>query len=110
VTRKSLITLAARYRTSWVLALRQAQQAEIIDGRTRRAWSNPRPTRAEFMEALGWAPQPDLTTARVPPSYAQAVVEAWRSHSVTRSRAVELMHGQIADVDLPEDDDQELAP
>ena len=29
---------------------------------------------------------------------------------LTPRRAVELMHGQIADVDLPEDDDQELAP
>jgi hypothetical protein len=30
------------------------------------------------MEALGWAPQPDLASIRVPPSYAQAVIEAWR--------------------------------
>ncbi|WP_326551532.1 helix-turn-helix domain-containing protein [Micromonospora sp. NBC_01813] len=110
VTRETLIDLAARYRTSWLLALRQAEQANIIDIGTRRAWSNPRPSHAEFMEALGWTPQPDLTTVRVPPSYAHAVIEAWRSHRITRARAVELMHGQITDADLPEDDDQEIAP
>lgn len=110
VTRDQLIGYAARYRTSWVLALRQAEQAEVIDVGTRRALSFPRPTRAEFMEALGWAPQPDLAAVRVPPSYAHAVIEAWRANKITRARAVELMYGQIDDADLPEEDDLEIAP
>ena len=109
-TRDQLIALAARYRTSWVLTLRQAEQAEVVDAATRRAWSDPRPTRAEFMEALGWAPQPDLAGVRVPPSYARAVMEAWRANQITRARAIELMHGQITDEDLPQEDDLEMAP
>lgn len=110
VTRNQLIGYAARYRTSWVLTLRQAEQAELIDAATRRAWSVPRPTRAEFMEALGWVPQPDLAAVRVPPSYAHAVIKAWRANRITRARAVELMYGQIDDADLPDEDDLETAP
>ncbi|MEH1017879.1 XRE family transcriptional regulator [Micromonospora sp. CPCC 206060] len=109
-SRDRLIAYAARYRTSWVLALRQAEQAEVIDAATRRAWSFPRPTRAEFMEALGWAPQPDLASVRVSPGYAHAVIEAWRASRITRARVIELMYGQITDADLPEEDDLETAP
>ncbi|MER7441277.1 helix-turn-helix domain-containing protein [Micromonospora avicenniae] len=109
-SRDQIVAYAARYRTSWLLALRQAEQAGVIDAATRKAWSQARPTHAEFMEALGWVPQPDLGSVRVPPSYAHAVMEAWRTNRITRTRAIELMHGQIADADLPEDDDLEIAP
>ncbi|WBB72463.1 XRE family transcriptional regulator [Micromonospora sp. WMMD1128] len=109
-SREWLISYAARYRTSWVLALRQAERAGVIDAPTRQAWSFPRPTRAEFMEALGWAPQPDLASVRVPPGYAQAVIEAWRASRITRARAIELMYGELTDADLPEEDDLETAP
>ncbi|MFD4198742.1 ImmA/IrrE family metallo-endopeptidase [Amycolatopsis thermoflava] len=44
------------------------------------------------VEALGWAPQPDLTSVTVPPSFAHAVMEAWRSDQITSDRAVELLH------------------
>src|ERR1700722_3781455 len=53
-------------------------------------------------EAVRWAPQPDLESIRVPPGYAHAVVEAWRQGLVTRVRAVELMHGQVSEADLPD--------
>ncbi|KXK58348.1 DNA-binding protein [Micromonospora rosaria] len=110
VSREKLVGYAARYRTSWLLALRQAEQAGMIDPATRRTWSQARPTHAEFMEALSWTPQPDLTSVRVPPAYAQAVMEALRNRRITRARAVELMHDQIVEADLPQDDDSEIAP
>ncbi|WFE64672.1 XRE family transcriptional regulator [Micromonospora sp. WMMD714] len=109
-TRDQLIKYAADYRTSWLLALRQAEQAEVIDGTTRRAWSHLRPTRAEFLEALGWTPQPDLAAVRVSPSYAHAVFAAWRTNRITRARAIELMYGELTDEDLPAQEDGELAP
>lgn len=62
------------------------------------------------MEALGWTPQPDLDSVRVPPTYAQAVMEAWRVNGITPARALELMHGQIVDADLPVNDDLEMEP
>ncbi|SBV24662.1 Zn-dependent peptidase ImmA, M78 family [Micromonospora krabiensis] len=110
VSRDQIVSFAARYRTSWLLALRQAEQAGTIDSETRRAWSQVRPTHVEFMEALGWAPQPDLASVRVSPAYATAVMEALRNRRITRARALELMHGHIAEADLSQDDDVEIAP
>jgi transcriptional regulator with XRE-family HTH domain/Zn-dependent peptidase ImmA (M78 family) len=101
ISRDQLIRLAARYRTSWSLAIRQAVQAGAVSGQARRDWGRSAPTRTEFMEAVGWAPQPDLGAIRVPPRYAHAVMEAWRNGAITSARAVELMHGQITAADLP---------
>ena len=101
ISRDQLISLAARYRTSWSLAIRQAGHAGVLRGEARHEWGRSTPTRSEFMEALGWAPQPDLGAIRVPPRYAHAVIEAWRRGALTATRAVELMHGQISTTDLP---------
>jgi hypothetical protein len=62
------------------------------------------------MEAVGWVPQPDLESIRVPPGYAHAVIEAWRQGLLTRTRAVELMHGQISDMDLPDRNEADVGP
>jgi hypothetical protein len=69
ISRDQLIQLAAQYKTSWSLALRQAEHAGVLGELDRRRWSQTAPTRAEFMESLGWAPQPDLESIRVPPGY-----------------------------------------
>ncbi|MEV4810070.1 helix-turn-helix domain-containing protein [Micromonospora avicenniae] len=103
--REEIIRLAARYRTSWSLALRQAERADWLDATTRRSLSQATPTQAEFMDAVGWSPQPDLNAVRVPPGYSHAVMEAWRRDLVTNARAVELLHGQITRDDLPTRDE-----
>jgi transcriptional regulator with XRE-family HTH domain len=110
ITREQLIGLAARYRTSWSLATRQAAQAGVLSAEARRDWGRSSPTRSEFMEAVGWAPQPDLEAIRVPPRYAHAVMEAWRKGALTATRAVELMHGQITAADLPAGTEAEVEP
>ena len=106
--RETLTKLAATYRTSWSLAVRQACRAGVIEVSQVGRWSSVAPTRAELREAVGWAPQADLDAVRVPPSYAHAVMQAWKSDFITSSRAVELMHGQIAIDDLPLKPDREL--
>ncbi len=106
--REQIIRLAATYRTSWSLALRQAELAGWLDATRRRSLSQVTPTQAEFMDAVGWAPQPDLNGVRVPPGYSHAVMQAWRRDLVTGSRAVELLHGQITSDDLPRRDDADL--
>lgn len=108
--RAEVVRLAARYRTSWSLALRQAEQAGWLDPSTRMRWSQATPTRAELMDAVGWVPQPDLDAVRVPPGYSHAVMEAWRRGLVTGPRAVELLHGQIGPDDLPPRDGSDLTP
>lgn len=110
ISRDQLIRLAARYRTSWSLAIRQATQAGVASGQDRHDWGRSSPTRTEFMEAVGWAPQPDLGAIRVPPHYAHAVMEAWRNGAITATRAVELMHGQITAADLPTGPEADAEP
>lgn len=105
-----LIGIAARYRTSWSMAIRQAESVGLIDAATARRLRAANPTRAEFMEALGWTPQTDLESVTVPPGYAHAVMQAWSKNLITSERAVELMHGQITRDDLPARDDSGLAP
>lgn len=105
-----LIGLAARYRTSWSMTIRQAAWAEVIDEVTGRRLRSSNPTRAELMESLGWAPQVDLESVTVPPSYAHAVMEALSRDLITPGRAVEMMHGQVSLEDLPPRDDARLIP
>lgn len=109
-SREDLVRLAAEYRTSWSLAVRQAEFAGWLEPSARTRWSQATPTRAELMDAIGWTPQPDLETIRVPPGYSKAVMEAWRQGLVTRTRAVELLHGQIDAADLPARDETDLEP
>ncbi|MEU8206201.1 XRE family transcriptional regulator [Streptosporangium sp. NPDC049046] len=108
--RDPLVTLAAKYRTSWSLAIRQAVAAGILAKEDAKDLRRRNPTRAELMEALGWVPQPDLQTVRVPPSYAHAVLQAWGKNRMTTSRAVELMRGQIVESDLPTREEPDLEP
>lgn len=100
--RTALVHLAARYRTSWQLALKQAECTGVIDQSLRQHLQADIPTKAEFLEAVGWAPQPDLDSIRVPPQYAQAVIRACRERLITASRAVEMLHDheEIANEDL----------
>jgi Zn-dependent peptidase ImmA (M78 family) len=107
-SRERLLEIAARYRTSWSLTVKQAEAAGA--GPVPKAWTRSNPKKAEFLEALGWAPQPDLESVRVSPSVASAVMHAWRRGLITRRRAVELMHGQIQDSDLPSDAEADLEP
>ncbi|WP_143591424.1 ImmA/IrrE family metallo-endopeptidase [Thermoactinospora rubra] len=106
--REDLVVFAARFRTSWSLTVRQAVEAEILDKNVAREMRQRNPTRAELMEAVGWAPQPDLEAVRVPPSYAHAVVESFKKSLITASRAVELMRGQIVASDLPVREEEDL--
>ncbi|WP_206320705.1 helix-turn-helix domain-containing protein [Streptomyces zingiberis] len=99
--RDQLMTLAARYRVSWTLALAQAERARVIDMPSRNALMARTPTRAEFLQALGWTPEPDLQSIRVAPAYATAVLDALKGGKVTRARAAEMLHGQVGQDDLP---------
>lgn len=108
--RDGLVRLAATYRTSWSLAVRQAVRAKVVDPGLASRWCAVAPTRAELMESVGWAPQTDLESVRVPADYAHAVLQAWKEDFVTSERAVELMHGQIGIDDLPIKPDTGLEP
>jgi len=110
-SRGILIRLAAEYRTSWSLALRQARAADLVTAEEEKKLRSSRPTFAEFRDSLGWAPQPDLESIRVPPGFAHAVMTAYRQGLISGQRAVELMHGQLGSVDdLPPRPEEEDSP
>ena len=108
-TRHELIGLAARYRVSWTLVIRQTALSGVIDDGTQSSLARRVPTRAEFMKAVGWAPQPDLESVRVPPSVADAVLAAVQQHRITARRAAELTRGQLSENDLLGDGDDRWA-
>ncbi|MET1074121.1 MAG: XRE family transcriptional regulator [Umezawaea sp.] len=110
LARTDLVRLAATYRVSWATAVWQAAQVGALDSATRRLWKQNKPTKSEFMEAVGWEPQPDLDSIRVPRSYAQAVLDALRQRRLTSARAVELLHGQLGADDLPHADEEDVEP
>lgn len=105
-SRQTLIKLAATYRTSWSLAVNQAASAGLASPSLGR----DRPTKAEFQESIGWVPQPDLEAISVPPIFADAVLKAWRSSSITAARAVEMMRGELSEADLPTFEESDLEP
>ncbi|MBW8484274.1 helix-turn-helix domain-containing protein [Actinomadura parmotrematis] len=107
-SRRDLIRLAAVYRTSWTLAVHQAVKAGVGDGRKLR--HQDRPTKAELMEAVRFAPQPDLESIRVPPLYAQAVLQAWRGSLISSARAIEMLRGELDASDLPDREELDTAP
>ncbi|WP_324191192.1 ImmA/IrrE family metallo-endopeptidase [Nocardia cyriacigeorgica] len=109
--RTVLVGLAARYRTSWTLTIRQAEVAGLVDRQGAAALrSGPTPTHAEMMQAVGWTPLPDFERIRVPPRYADAIFAAWRGDLITAARAVEMMHGQISAKDLGLEVDERFVP
>lgn len=110
--REAAVQLAARYRVSWSLLLRQLQRTDLLPQGWRARWAARPPTRAELLDAAGWEREPpeDLARGEVPPGYARSVFEAFRAGEFTPTRAVELLHDWIAESDLPEQDLPEPAP
>jgi len=107
--RSILVRLAAEYRTSWSMALRQARKAGFINVQVEKKLRSSLPTYAEFRDSLGWTPQPDLEDIRVSPGFAHAVMTAYRNGQITRRRAFELMHGQLrSEEDLPPVEEDEV--
>jgi transcriptional regulator with XRE-family HTH domain len=109
IARDRLVQVAAQYRTSWSLTLKQAEAAGIPSVSLRPLVGST-PTHAEFMDVLDWTPQPDLEGIRVPPAFARGVMRGYREGFITAHRAVELMRGEIQESDLPLDLDGDPAP
>lgn len=110
--RSAAVRLAATYRVSWSLLLRQLHRCGVLQPGWRARWSAKPPTRAELLDASGWdqEPQEDLPRGQVPPRYASGVFDAYRAGKFTSARAVELLHGWVSEDDLPEQDLPDPSP
>ena len=101
--RQELVRVSATYRVSWSLAVSQLRLSEMLDADSAHRLRVRTPTDVEFKDALGWKPQPDLASVRVPPGFAAAVVVALREDLITPTRAVEMMRGQVSVEELTEE-------
>jgi len=110
VGRSELVELAAKYRVSWSLAVNQAVRLGLLKPGSARALRARTPTEAELREAVGWVPQPDLASVRVPPAFASAILRAQQDSSISTTRAVEMMRGELDASAFPEIDEDDTCP
>ncbi|MDA0564069.1 XRE family transcriptional regulator [Streptomonospora sp. S1-112] len=101
--RLALVRVSATYRVSWSLAVTQYKRAASAPPDEVRRLRARTPTDVEFRDAVGWKPQPDLSSVLVPPRYASAVVAALRARAITPARAVEMLRGQVSAEQLTEE-------
>ncbi|MFN8075309.1 MAG: XRE family transcriptional regulator [Kineosporiaceae bacterium] len=99
--RQRLIRLAGEYRVSWTTVVRTACAAGVIDGAAARRLQSVVPTRGDFLQAWGQAPEPDLVKG-VSRQWQAAVLEAYTDEAITSRRAVELLHGDLTVDELPQ--------
>jgi transcriptional regulator with XRE-family HTH domain len=106
--RTAAVRLAAAYRVSWSLVLRQLSHTGKIDHPTMLRWEARPPTKVELLASAGYEPVPDLEAGTVAPSFARAVAVAYERRLITAARALELLRGRYTEEDLPtlrDDDD-----
>jgi transcriptional regulator with XRE-family HTH domain len=106
--RARLVVLAAEYRVSWTVAVRSAQQLQLIDKSAARQIITAAPGRGEFIELMGHEPVEDLVVGETSGTWRQAVFRAWRAADITASRAAELLHGLLDEEDLPNRDEAQV--
>lgn len=98
--RLAATAVAVRFRVSWTAACNQLRDLGIIDSRERDLLVDNDLRKGEMLE-LGERWVPELEPPSVPPGYAKAVVDAYRSRRLTQARTVELLHDTITESELP---------
>lgn len=99
-TRLAAIAVAVRFSVSWTAACNQLRNLDLIDARERERLLENDLRRGELLE-FGERYVVELEPPSVPPDYARAVVSAYRTKRLTAARTVELLHGTVAESDLP---------
>lgn len=105
--RIAAIAVAVRFKVSWTAACNQLRNLNLIDSRERERLIDNDLRRGEVFE-FGERWSPELEPPAVPPGYAQAVVSAYRARRLTSAKAVELLHGTIAESELPDPEEASL--
>ncbi|MFF7198637.1 helix-turn-helix domain-containing protein [Streptomyces sp. NPDC008079] len=88
--RPAVIVLAAEYRVSWSVALRQLRGYEAIDSDEYRSLDRSSPTRADYMEA-GIQVVEELPEGHVPTGVRAAAVHAYRTYKISATRSLEII-------------------
>lgn len=98
--RRAALLLAARYHTSWSAACSQLVNVQLIDHSSLGELKRNEPTRGDYV-ALGETWTEELQPPSVPRHYAQSVLSAYKSGSLTAQRTVELLRSTLARSELP---------
>lgn len=99
--RMRLVVLAAEYRVSWSAVVSHAVTLGLIDRGEHDALQVRRPTTGDYIET-GVTFVEELTSGSLSPSYAQAVIRAYRRSLISATRAVELLQGALTREELPQ--------
>jgi Zn-dependent peptidase ImmA (M78 family)/DNA-binding XRE family transcriptional regulator len=94
------IRMAAEYRVSWTAACSHLRNLDLIDDRTRRVLTADRPVAADYLE-LRVTIVDELAPPWLPPGYASAAIRLYRRNKISAGRTLELLHGSLAEGDLP---------
>ena len=95
------IVVSANYGVSWSASIPHLQHLDLISASECADLLAAPPKRADYLE-LELDVIPELEPPRVPHLYAAAVVKAYKLRAITRERALDLFHGALSDVDLPQ--------
>lgn len=98
--RVALLTLSARYRTSWTAACSHIRSLGLLDYVSFEKLRTERPTPGDYL-ALGESWTEELQAPFVPPDYTQRVLRAFVDGDLTPARAVDLLRSRLAESDLP---------
>lgn len=101
--RQAAIVLGAEFGISWTAVIGHLRNLELVDVATHERLGRDRPTKADYLEG-GVSLRDDFTPPAIGPSYAQAVVRAFKRHKLSRSRTLEMLRGAASADDLPRED------
>lgn len=99
--RRVALHLAAEYGVSWTATVGQLRNLKLIDAEAFERLKEEHPRRIDYIEER-LSVRTDLHPPLIPPSVGQVVLRAYRRNKLGRSRALELMHGTVAEHELPD--------
>ena len=106
--RRAAIIIGARNRLSWTALCGHLANMKLLDQFAGEVLAESPPRKAEYLE-LGVAITDELAPPVVPPAIARAALRGYRRHLLGTGRALELLHGAVAEGELPEQDGIPLA-
>ncbi len=106
--RDAAIAIGAEFRVSWTALCGHLVNVGLLDRHVGEVLRESPPRKAEYLE-LGVSIAEELAPPTVPPAVAQAALRGYRRHLLGTGRTLELLHGAVAEGELPEQDDIPLA-
>lgn len=102
--RQAAIAIAARNRLSWTALSGHLVNISLLGQHAGEVLREARPRKGEYLE-LGVSFLEELAPPSLPQAVVEAVLRGYRRHRLGTGRTLELLHGILAEEDLPEQDE-----